>query len=182
MIDGQDVRDLDPWVLRECIGVTAQEPILFATTIEENIRYGRFSASREETYNAARLANVLDFVSDFPDGLGTSVGPRGTQLSGGQKQRVAIARTILKDPRIVIFDEATSALDSESEFAVKKALDTAMEGRTVIQIAHRLSTIQQSDRIAVLKHGVIKEIGSYSDLIEREDGHFRELMKRQLVD
>ena len=104
------------------------------------------------------------------------------QLSGGQKQRVAIARTILKDPRIVIFDEATSALDSESEFAVKKALDTAMEGRTVIQIAHRLSTIQQSDRIAVLKHGVIKEIGSYSDLIEREDGHFRELMKRQLVD
>lgn len=182
LIDGQDVRDLDPWVLRECIGVTAQEPILFATTIEENIRYGRFSASREEIYNAARLANVLDFVSDFPDGLGTSVGPRGTQLSGGQKQRVAIARTILKDPRIVIFDEATSALDSESEFAVKKALDTAMEGRTVIQIAHRLSTIQQSDRIAVLKHGVIKEIGSYSDLIEREDGHFRELMKRQLVD
>lgn len=105
LIDGHDIRDLHPSVLRECIGVTAQEPQLFATTIEENIRYGRRDASEEEVYEAARLAHVLDFANKFPDGLETFVGSRGTQLSGGEKQRVAIARTILKDPRIIILDE-----------------------------------------------------------------------------
>lgn len=124
----------------------------------------------------------MDFVNDFPDGLGTNVGPRGTQLSGGQKQRVAIARTVLKDPPIVIFDEATSALDAESEFHVKQAIDTVMEGRTVISIAHRLSTIRGADRVAVLKDGIIVEIGTFDELVQREDGGaFRDLMGRQLV-
>ena len=123
---------------------------------------------------------MLEFSDRFPEGLQTEVGQRGTQLSGGQKQRVAVARAILKDPPIVIFDEATSALDAESEHHVQQAINTIMQGRTVISIAHRLSTIREADRIAVLQNGIIAETGSFEDLVHRGNGVFKELMKRQL--
>jgi len=181
LIDGHDIRDLDPSTLRECVGIVSQEPLLFSTTIEENIRYGKLSASDEEVREAARVAHVLEFAENFPEGLQTCVGSRGTQLSGGQRQRVAVARIILKDPRIVVFDEATSALDAESEFHVKHAIGTVMKDRTVISIAHRLSTIRDSDRVAVLKSGKIAEMGTFDELARRDNGAFQELMGRQLV-
>jgi ATP-binding cassette subfamily B protein len=180
LVDGTDIRLLDPRSLRESIGIVAQEPVLFAATIEENIRYGRLGATDEEVRQAAAAARVLEFSDKFPDGLQTEVGQRGTQLSGGQKQRVAVARAILKDPPIVVFDEATSALDAESEHYVQMAINTVMEGRTVISIAHRLSTIREADRIAVLQGGIIVETGSFDELIEKENGVFQELMARQL--
>jgi ABC-type multidrug transport system fused ATPase/permease subunit len=181
-IDGVDICNMTPQQVRENVGIVAQEPLLFPTTIAENIRYGRLSATNEEIIEAARLANVLDFCARFPNGLDTLVGSRGTQLSGGQRQRVAVARAILKNPRIVIFDEATSALDSESENQVQKAIDTAMKGRTVISIAHRLSSIKNADRIAVLEDGRVREIGTFDQLSTKTTGAFRELMKRQLIE
>jgi len=180
LVDGTDIRLQDPRNLRESIGIVPQEPVLFAATIEENIRYGRLGATDEEVRQAAAAARVLEFSDHFPDGLQTEVGQRGTQLSGGQKQRVAVARAILKDPPIVVFDEATSALDAESEHYVQMAINTVMEGRTVISIAHRLSTIREADRIAVLQGGIIVETGSFDELIEKENGVFQELMARQL--
>merc|ERR1712086_120705 len=149
----------DPQVLRETVGIVAQEPILFATSILENIRYGKLHATDDEVRAAAKAARVLEFSDSFPDGLLTQVGARGAQLSGGQKQRVAVARVILKDPPIVVFDEATSALDAESEHHVQRAISNITDGRTVISIAHRLSTIRTADRIAVLKNGVVEEEG-----------------------
>ena len=179
-VGGRDIRDLDPRWLRESIGVVAQEPALFATSIAENIRYGCRTATDECIRKAARAANVLEFTDNFADGLDTFVGQRGTQLSGGQKQRVAVARCILKNPPVVIFDEATSALDAASEYHVQKAIETVMEGRTVISIAHRLSTVRGADRIAVLEGGRIVEVGSFDELVSRDGGAFRALMGRQL--
>ncbi|MEM6930674.1 MAG: ABC transporter transmembrane domain-containing protein, partial [Myxococcota bacterium] len=144
-VDGTDLRELDTTWWREQIGLVSQEPILFATSIAENIRYGRPDASDEDLREAARAANALGFVESFPEGFDTLVGERGVQLSGGQKQRIAIARAILKDPRFLVLDEATSALDSESEHLVQEALDRLMEGRTTVVIAHRLSTIRDAD-------------------------------------
>ena len=140
-LDGRDLRQLDPDWLRRQIGTVAQEPILFSTSIADNIRYGRPEASDAEVEAAARAANADDFIRAFPEGYQTLVGERGVQLSGGQKQRVAIARAVLKDPRILILDEATSALDAESEHLVREALDRLMRGRTTLIIAHRLSTV-----------------------------------------
>lgn len=131
---------------------------MFSTTIEENIRYGRPSASAEEIREAARLANADDFITSFPEGYSTKVGERGAQLSGGQKQRIAIARALLKNPPILILDEATSALDNESEALVQEALTRVMANRTVLIIAHRLSTIRNADKICVLKHGKMIEV------------------------
>jgi len=180
-VDGRDVRTLDASSLRRGVGVVAQEPLLFSGTIADNIRYGRLDATDEEVREAARVAHVLEFANRLPDGLDTDVGQRGSGLSGGQKQRVAIARTILKDPPIIVFDEATSALDSESEFHLKHAIETVMKGRTVISIAHRLSTIRGADKIAVLKGGTIVEVGPFDDLVKNKNGAFNELMGRQLV-
>lgn len=182
-VNGVDIRRVDPSQLRRLIGIVAQEPPLFSTTIAENIRYGRTDATDEEVIEAARLARVLEFANNFPEGLNTDVGSKGTQLSGGQKQRVAIARTLLKDPPIVIFDEATSALDAESEYHVKRAIDTIMAGRTVISIAHRLSTIRGADRITVMQSGNVVEEGTFEALVQGDGkgGAFRELMGRQLV-
>ena len=180
-IGGTDISLMDPQEVRRNVGIVVQEPLLFPTTIFDNIRYGRLNATDEEVREAARLAHVLDFTDRFPEGLQTVVGPRGTQLSGGQKQRVAVARCILKNPPIVIFDEATSALDAESEHHVQKAIDTACQGRTVILIAHRLSTIRTADQIAVLKDGVVAETGTMDELVSRPNGSFRYLMERQLV-
>ena len=179
-VGGRDIRDLEPRWLRESIGVVAQEPALFATSIAENIRYGCRTATDECIRKAARAANVLEFTDNFADGLDTFVGQRGTQLSGGQKQRVAVARCILKNPPVVIFDEATSALDAASEYHVQKAIETVMEGRTVISIAHRLSTVRGADRIAVLEGGRIVEVGAFDELVSRDGGAFRALMGRQL--
>jgi ABC-type multidrug transport system fused ATPase/permease subunit len=180
LVGGIDVRDSNPMWLRQSIGVVAQEPILFATTIKENIRYGRLGASDKDVHAAALAANVLEFSQGFPDGLDTFVGQRGAQLSGGQKQRVAVARAILKNPPIVVLDEATSALDAESEQHVQKAIETVMDGRTVVSIAHRLSTVRSADRIAVLSGGRIVETGTFDEL--RKDGtEFHKLMARQLT-
>ncbi|CAD5224267.1 unnamed protein product [Bursaphelenchus xylophilus] len=181
-LDGKKYEDLsDEWLRSSAIGIISQEPTLFSTTIEENIRYGRPSATFEEIREAARLANADSFISAFPEGYNTRVGERGAQLSGGQKQRIAIARALLKNPPILILDEATSALDNESEALVQDALAKAMINRTVLVIAHRLSTIQNADKICVLKDGkmveasthseLLKKKGVYSKLVESSKGH-----------
>ncbi|MGK4003987.1 ABC transporter transmembrane domain-containing protein [Sorangium sp. So ce1036] len=180
LLDGRDLRALSPTWLRRQIGIVAQEPLLFATTLADNIRYGREGASDEEVEAAARAANAHDFILGFPEGYRTLVGERGVQLSGGQKQRVAIARAVLKDPRLLVLDEATSALDAESEHLVKGALDRLMKGRTTLIIAHRLSTVMGADRVLVMDHGRIVQSGAHAALAA-EDGLYRRLVERQLV-
>jgi len=180
LLDGIDVRELDVSFLRKQIGTVAQEPILFSTSIAENIRYGRPGASSEEVRAAARTANAATFIERFPEGYDTLVGERGVQLSGGQKQRVAIARAVLKDPRVLVLDEATSALDAESEHLVKEALERLMSGRTTLIIAHRLSTVKDAHRVLVLDGGRIVQSGAHAELL-REDGLYRRLVERQFV-
>jgi ABC transporter fused permease/ATP-binding protein len=180
LLDGKDLKELDPEWLRQQIGVVAQEPLLFSSSIADNIRYGKAGASQAEVEAAARAANAHDFISRFPQGYDTLVGERGVQLSGGQKQRVAIARAVLKDPRLLILDEATSALDAESEHLVKDALDRLMQGRTTLIIAHRLSTVMDADRVLVLEGGKIVQSGSHSALMGQE-GLYRRLVERQFV-
>ena len=160
--------------------MVAQEPILFTTSIAQNIRYGRPDATMNEVQTAASAANALEFITELPEGFDTEVGERGIRLSGGQKQRIAIARALLEDPPILILDEATSALDAESEHLVQDALRTLMKGRTTLVIAHRLSTVQSADRIAVVDDGRIVEIGSHSELLE-QDGLYGQLVARQLA-
>jgi len=179
-LDGRDLRDLDPKWLRRQIGVVAQEPMLFSSTIGDNIRYGRIDATDEEVEAAARAANAHEFVSRFPEGYMTRVGERGVQLSGGQKQRIAIARAVLKDPKILVLDEATSALDAESEHLVQEALDRLLEGRTTLVIAHRLSTVKNADRVLVLDGGRIVQQGTHAALVA-EAGLYRKLVERQFV-
>eukprot|EP01122_Echinamoeba_exundans_P012165 TRINITY_DN5034_c0_g1_i1.p1 TRINITY_DN5034_c0_g1~~TRINITY_DN5034_c0_g1_i1.p1 ORF type:complete len:785 (-),score=131.11 TRINITY_DN5034_c0_g1_i1:17-2371(-) len=180
-LDGVDIRTLDPHWLRDQIGVVDQEPTLFHGTIAENISYGKPTASRWEIENAAASANCHDFVRQFPDGYDTVVGERGVQLSGGQRQRIAIARALLKNPRILILDEATSALDSESEKLVQSALNRLMQDRTVLIIAHRLSTIKNSDVILVVDKGRIVESGAHQDLIKK-NGSYANLVRKQYQD
>ncbi|TNE86882.1 MAG: ATP-binding cassette domain-containing protein [Deltaproteobacteria bacterium] len=180
VVDGHPLTSLQPRGLREHVGLVAQEPILFATSIAENIRYGRPSASLEDVEAAARAANAHDFVSAFPEGYQTLVGERGVRLSGGQKQRIAIARALLKDPGILVLDEATSALDAESEHLVQEALDRLMEGRTTLVIAHRLSTVRDADRVVVLDGGRVAEIGSHDELVIA-DGLYKRLVERQFA-
>jgi ABC transporter fused permease/ATP-binding protein len=180
LLDGRDIRTIDPTWLRHQIGVVSQEPILFSTSIAQNIRYGRDGATDEEVQHAARAANAHEFIARFPAGYDTLVGERGTQLSGGQKQRIAIARAVLKDPRILILDEATSALDAESEFLVKEALDRLMLGRTTLVIAHRLSTVKDAHRVVVLFDGRIVQAGRHEQLLG-EDGLYRRLIQRQFL-
>ncbi|NPC51617.1 ATP-binding cassette domain-containing protein [Corallococcus sp. AB032C] len=180
LLDGRDLRTVDPEWLRQQIGVVAQEPMLFSGSIFDNIRYGRLDATEAEVEAAARAANAHDFICRFPDGYRTSVGERGVQLSGGQKQRVAIARAILKDPRLLVLDEATSALDAESEHLVKDALERLMRGRTTLIIAHRLSTVLGADRVLVLEGGQVVQSGSHASLMEQE-GLYRRLVERQFA-
>ncbi|EFE36790.1 uncharacterized protein ARB_04316 [Trichophyton benhamiae CBS 112371] len=180
-INGKDVATMNAKSLRRKIGIVAQEPVLFSGSIAENISYGKPDATRSQIIAAARKANC-QFISDFPDGLDTNVGPKGAQLSGGQKQRIAIARALIKEPDILILDEATSALDAESETLVNSALAALLrENNTTISIAHRLSTIKRSDTIIVLdSEGKVAEMGSYNDLNSRPDGAFTKLMAWQL--
>ncbi|KAK2512847.1 hypothetical protein Q9233_015921 [Columba guinea] len=164
-LDGQDIRALNVKWLRENIGIVSQEPVLFATTIAENIRYGREDISDAEIEQAAKEASAFDFISKLPDKFNTMVGERGAQLSGGQKQRIAIARALAKNPKILLLDEATSALDTQSESIVQAALDKARTGRTTIVVAHRLSTIRTADTIAGFEKGVVVEQGTHSELM-----------------
>ncbi|XP_030348574.1 mitochondrial potassium channel ATP-binding subunit [Strigops habroptila] len=181
-LDGHDISSLDPsWLRGQVIGFISQEPVLFGTTIMENIRFGKPGASDAEVYAAARLANADDFIRSFPEGYNTVVGERGVALSGGQKQRVAIARALLKDPAVLILDEATSALDAQSEKVVQEALDRAASGRTVLLIAHRLSTIRGADLIVVLAQGRVAEAGTHEELLRR-GGLYAELIRRQTKD
>ncbi|CAG11905.1 unnamed protein product [Tetraodon nigroviridis] len=178
-IDGHDIRSLNIRYLREMIGVVSQEPILFATTIAENIRYGRLDVTQEEIERATKESNAYDFIMSLPDKFETLVGDRGTQLSGGQKQRIAIARALVRNPKILLLDEATSALDAESETIVQAALDKVRLGRTTIVIAHRLSTIRNADIIAGFSKGEIVELGTHSQLMEKQ-GVYHGLVTMQI--
>lgn len=156
-----------------------QEPALFATTIYENIIYGKDGATEAEVLESAKLANAHSFISALPEGYNTKVGERGVQLSGGQKQRIAIARAIIKNPAILLLDEATSALDVESERVVQQALDRVMKNRTTVVVAHRLSTIKNADVISVIQEGKIIEQGSHASLVEKRDGAYFKLINLQ---
>jgi subfamily B ATP-binding cassette protein MsbA len=177
-IDGHDLRAVTQESLRRQIGQVFQDPFLFGTTIRENIRFGRPEATDAEVEAAARAANAHEFIVRFPEGYETSVGERGVKLSGGQLQRIAIARAILRDPRILLLDEATSSLDSASEAAVQEALDRLMEGRTSFVIAHRLSTVLNADCILVLDQGRIVEAGTHAELLAR-GGLYQKLYQAQ---
>ena len=172
LLDGVDLRDIKVKSLRGQIGLIPQTVILFSGTIEENIRYGRPSATREEVEQAARAANAHDFIMGLPSGYQTNVGESGLRLSGGQKQRIAIARAFLKDPKILVLDEATSALDSESENQISEALSNLLRGRTTIIIAHRLSTIMAADKIVAIEDGKIREEGTHLELLARRGLYF----------
>jgi ATP-binding cassette subfamily B protein len=180
-IDGIDVRDIRLESLGDILGVVTQETYLFNTTVRDNLRYGNPEATDTELEEAARAAHIYDRIMEMPDGFDTMVGERGYRMSGGEKQRLAIARVILKDPRILILDEATSALDTHSERLVQEALKPLMEGRTTIAIAHRLSTILAADKILYLDRGRILERGSHSDLLSA-DGEYAELYHKQFSD
>lgn len=177
-VDGYDIRSLNLRWLRQHIGIVSQEPVLFDTTIAENIRYGKDGVTQDQIESACKMANAHDFIARLPQGYNTLVGERGTQLSGGQKQRIAIARALVKDPRILLLDEATSALDTESESIVQAALDKAREGRTTIVIAHRLSTVRTADVIAAIQEGVVVEEGSHDELMGT-DGVYHQLVTLQ---
>jgi ABC-type multidrug transport system fused ATPase/permease subunit len=178
-IDGTDITSLDITALRKNIGIVPQEVILFGGTIKENIGYGQPGASDEQIKHAAILSNSWEFIEAFPDGMETIVGDRGIKLSGGQRQRIAIARAILKNPKILILDEATSALDAESEKLVQDALEKLMVDRTTIIIAHRLATIKDVDTIFVIDDGKIIEKGNHTELIAKENGAYQALAKLQ---
>ncbi len=178
-VDGSDIASHDLAAYRSNLGIVPQEVILFGGTIMENIRYGKPGASDEAVRQAALKANALEFIERFPEKFETLVGDRGVKLSGGQRQRIAIARAILKDPAILILDEATSSLDAQSESLVQEALEKLMEGRTTIIIAHRLSTIRKTNRIFVIQHGRLAEMGSHAELTGTE-GIYSKLLKIQL--
>jgi ATP-binding cassette subfamily B protein len=176
-IDGVDVRELTFETLAETVGVVSQETYLFHASIAENLRFAKPSATEEELEQAARAARIHDHISSLPDGYDTLVGERGYRFSGGEKQRLAIARTLLRNPPVLVLDEATSALDTQTERAVQEALDTLAEGRTTIMIAHRLSTVRDADQIVVLDHGRVVERGTHDTLMSL-DGQYAALVSR----
>ncbi|XP_051999325.1 ATP-dependent translocase ABCB1 isoform X6 [Xyrauchen texanus] len=178
ILDGHDIRSLNVCWLRENMGIVSQEPVLFGTTIAENIRYGRENATDADIERAIKEANAYDFISRLPDKLNTMVGERGAQLSGGQKQRIAIARALVKNPKILLLDEATSALDTQSESIVQAALDKARAGRTTIVIAHRLSTIRSADIIASFSDGKVVEQGTHRELMDKKGVYYSLVMQQ----
>ena len=181
MIDGTDIRNLTLESVRKNIGIVQQDVFLFVGTIKENILYGRPDATDEEIYEAARRANIHDYIMTLPEGYNTEIGERGVKLSGGQKQRLSIARVFLKDPAILILDEATSALDNTTEVLIQQALDELCKGRTTLVVAHRLSTIRNADEIAVVMNGSITERGTHEELMNA-DGIYKSLYSLQFRD
>ena len=181
-LNGLDVREIPLSVLRGAIGVVPQDPIIFSTTARENIRLGRVDATDAEIEDAARVASAYDFLAKLPNGLDTHLGEKGVQLSGGQRQRIAIARAIIRNPKILLLDEATSALDSENEYQIQQALEKLMEGRTTFVIAHRLSTITKADHIVLMNEGRIEAIGTHKELLEKSTLYARlaELQFREI--
>ncbi|KAI3440972.1 uncharacterized protein J3R85_003013 [Psidium guajava] len=181
LIDGINLKEFQLKWIRSKISLVSQEPVLFASSIKDNIAYGKENATIQEISAAAEVANAAKFIDKLPKGLDTMVGEHGTQLSGGQKQRVAIARAILKDPRILLLDEATSALDAESERIVQEALDRIMANRTTVIVAHRLSTVRNADMISVIHQGKIVERGTHSELVKDPNGAYSQLIRLQQV-
>ncbi|XP_065187026.1 ATP-dependent translocase ABCB1-like [Sycon ciliatum] len=181
-MDGRDIRDLNVKWLRSQIGIVSQEPVLFHDTIAENIAFGHLEeVTRDQIIQAAKMANAHDFITGFPDGYETQVGERGAQMSGGQKQRIAIARALIRNPKILLLDEATSALDTESERVVQSALDAARSGRTTIVIAHRLTTIQNADCIVAIENGQVAEMGSHAELMEKQGLYYALVMMQDAL-
>jgi ABC-type transport system involved in Fe-S cluster assembly fused permease/ATPase subunit len=178
-VDGHDVEDLTIDSVRSHIGVVPQDTVLFNETLMYNLRYANPEATDEQVYDACRAASIHDKIMTFPDKYETKVGERGLRLSGGEKQRVAIARTILKNPRIIMLDEATAALDTETEQHIQEAFTTLAQGRTMLIIAHRLSTITHADQILVLHKGKVQERGTHEELLER-NGHYAAMWKKQI--
>jgi ABC-type multidrug transport system fused ATPase/permease subunit len=182
LVDGADVRHVDPRALRREIAVVTDDPFLFSATVHENIAYARRDdATREQVVEAATRAQAHDFIAALPEGYDTRVGERGLTLSGGQRQRIAIARALLADPRILILDDATSAVDASTEQHIKRALTEVMAGRTTFVIAHRLSTIALADEIAVIEHGRLLDHGTHDELLARSD-FYREIVEKGLPD
>ena len=177
-LNGQDIRQLSLHDLRDKIAIVPQDSVIFSANALENIRYGRPAASDDEVMSAAKSAQVEEFINRLPEGYQTFLGERGTRLSGGQRQRIAIARAILKNAPLLLLDEATSALDAESEILVQEGLNAAMQGRTTLIIAHRLATVKKVNRIVVLEHGRIVEIGSPEDL-RKQSGLYARLARMQ---
>jgi ATP-binding cassette, subfamily B, bacterial len=180
-IDGIDVRDMDPQALRRLIAVVPQDPVIFAASVLDNVRYGRPDATHEEASAACEKAFALEFVEKLPQGLDTLLGERGVTLSGGQRQRLSIARALLADRPILLLDEATSSLDAAAERLVQQALETLERGRTTLAIAHRLATVQHADRIIVMERGAIVAQGTHAELM-REDGLYASLARLQFLD
>jgi len=179
-LNGIDIRQLTPSVLRSHIGIVPQEAVIFSADAMENIRYGDATATDEQVRAAAKLALADEFIQKLPDGYKTFLGERGVRLSGGQRQRIAIARAVLRNPPLLLLDEATSALDAESERLVQRGLEAAMQGRTTLVIAHRLTTVKRADRILVLEDGKLVEAGSPAELLQR-DGLYARLANLQLI-
>jgi len=181
LIDGLPLSDFNHKFIHRVIALVGQEPVLYARSISENISYGldEDDYSLEKVINAARMANAHTFIMETPKQYETECGERGTQLSGGQKQRIAIARALIRNPTILLLDEATSALDAESEYLVQQAIHKNLKGHTVIVVAHRLSTIENADKIVVLDHGEIVEIGNHRELL-KQNGLYAHLVHKQM--
>ena len=176
-----DIRDVTRASLRRQIGIVQQDVFLFTGTIFDNIAYGKLGASREEVYEAAKKANIHDYIMSLPEGYDTFVGERGVKLSGGQKQRISIARVFLKNPPILVLDEATSALDNVTENYIQDSLDELCKNRTTIVVAHRLSTIKNADEIIVMDRDGIEERGTHEELLARGNGIYKELYEAQFA-
>lgn len=178
-IDGVSLKDIDQHLLRENIGVVFQETFLFSGSVYENIAYAKPDATYDEVIAAAKTANAHEFIMKLPDGYNTTVGENGHNLSGGERQRIAIARAVLKNPKILILDEATSSLDPETEGKIQQALNRLTQNRTTVAIAHRLSTLRNADRLVVLEHGKVAEVGSHQQLMESKGIYYNLVMAQR---
>ena len=181
LIDGADIRHCDPLQVRSAVAIVPQDPVIFASSVTENVRFGRPDASDAAVRDACAAAHALEFIAELPQKWDTNLGERGVKLSGGQRQRISIARALLADRPILLLDEATSSLDAESERQVAQALDHLAQGRTTLVIAHRLATVRNADRIIVLERGRIHAIGTHQALL-REDGLYAHLARLQFME